>query len=212
MINKKCIKCNEIKSIDHYKKYLNRKKEVCHFNFCRDCYNLYEQNRRKNKTHIALCPVCNKERKVNHQVNRNITVGRSNGLCRKCSDKIGGSKNKIEFMHSSKNRVLRTYKNAAKSRGYNWDLSNDDFDKLSKQKCFYCGKQPSNIAKSTCNNGDFIYQGIDRLDNTKGYNINNCVPCCIKCNRAKDVDSFENHKEWIKNSYNTLFIKENNNG
>ena len=44
---------------------------------------------------------------------------------------------------------------------------------------------PSNIHKSAYNTGDFTYQGIDRVDNTQGYHMVNCVPCCKKCNQAK---------------------------
>ena len=43
----------------------------------------------------------------------------------------------------------------------------------------------STIEKSQYNNGDFIYNGIDRLDNKLGYEEENCVPCCYLCNRMK---------------------------
>jgi hypothetical protein len=33
--------------------------------------------------------------------------------------------------------------------------------------------------------GKYVYNGIDRLDNTKGYTIDNIVPCCYKCNVLK---------------------------
>ena len=43
--------------------------------------------------------------------------------------------------------------------------------------------------------------GIDRLDSSKGYTIDNCVSCCSVCNTAKlemDVDDF---KEWVVRVY-----------
>jgi hypothetical protein len=30
-----------------------------------------------------------------------------------------------------------------------------------------------------------VANGIDRVDNTKGYSVDNCVPCCRRCNVAK---------------------------
>ena len=42
---------------------------------------------------------------------------------------------------------------------------------ICEQDCFYCGKK-------RC-------LGIDRLDNSKDYTIENCVPCCGCCNRMK---------------------------
>lgn len=32
---------------------------------------------------------------------------------------------------------------------------------------------------------DFIYNGLDRVDNTKSHTKENCVPCCKYCNYAK---------------------------
>jgi hypothetical protein len=30
-----------------------------------------------------------------------------------------------------------------------------------------------------------VYNGIDRIDNTKGYTSGNCLACCIRCNKLK---------------------------
>jgi 5-methylcytosine-specific restriction endonuclease McrA len=48
----------------------------------------------------------------------------------------------------------------------------------------------------------FIQSGIDRIDNTLGYNIENCVSCCKDCNRAKSDKTLNEFKEWITNLYN----------
>jgi hypothetical protein len=37
----------------------------------------------------------------------------------------------------------------------------------------------------------YVYNGIDRLDSSKGYVLENCVPCCSEINWAKRVMSFE---------------------
>jgi hypothetical protein len=34
-------------------------------------------------------------------------------------------------------------------------------------------------------NSRFVCQGVDRVDNTKGYTLANSVPCCKVCNRMK---------------------------
>lgn len=42
--------------------------------------------------------------------------------------------------------------------------------------------------------------GIDRVDSDKPYEIDNCVPCCTKCNfmkQAHSVEDFLNHVEAI---------------
>lgn len=100
---------------------------------------------------------------------------------------------------SIRNRVLCGYKEGAKSRGYSWGLSEQEFDLLTNQNCYYCGVEPNSIR---INNGNgatklsFIYNGIDRLDNTKGYEVDNCVSCCRICNKAKDVLTPKDFISW----------------
>jgi hypothetical protein len=92
---------------------------------------------------------------------------------------------KIEWGLSQKKEVFRQYKRGARLRNYNFDLSLDEFVRLCEQDCFYCGSLPSNKRKNRSGNGDFTYNGIDRVDNEKGYTLDNCVPCCKRCNRLK---------------------------
>ena len=86
------------------------------------------------------------------------------------------------------NVLLRKYLHNAQVRGYDWALSKGDFRALTSQPCHYCGAQPhqsiSQIRPDL--NGDYIYNGLDRVDNARGYVADNVVPCCGICNRAKD--------------------------
>ena len=45
------------------------------------------------------------------------------------------------------------------------------------------------------------YNGIDRIDSTKGYFNDNVVSCCKVCNRAKSNLSLEDFKQWAANLY-----------
>ena len=93
------------------------------------------------------------------------------------------------------------------------DISFEDFLNLSQQNCYYCNKPPSNCSSAYCKrntkfrqeNGKFIYNGLDRIDNTKGHLKINVVPCCIDCNIAKLDRSQEDFFIWIKNIYNKHF-------
>ena len=58
----------------------------------------------------------------------------------------------------------------------------DDFANIIFKKCFYCGCEPSNSDKNFRTGEITKYNGVDRVDNLKGYVLNNCVPCCEKCN------------------------------
>lgn len=108
---------------------------------------------------------------------------------------------------ASRNATFQRYKNQANARGLKFNLSLSEFDGLTKGNCFYCGNPPSQKAVAKGCNGHFIYNGIDRLDNNKGYYLKNCAPCCRRCNRAKDVMSLEEFHLWITKVYNKFILR-----
>ena len=99
------------------------------------------------------------------------------------------------------NNIINSYKHHAKKRGMMLELTREQIINIMSKNCYYCGKEPSNVSKSQYNNGDFIYNGIDRIDNSKGYTIENAVPCCGMCNHSKDVLSENDFLSWIKQVY-----------
>jgi hypothetical protein len=92
------------------------------------------------------------------------------------------------------NQLFRKYKGNAKERGLVFDLSKEDFARMTKINCYYCGAKPQAISQpntlsiastAAVENGTYIYNGLDRVDNDVGYIISNVVSCCENCNRAK---------------------------
>ena len=83
--------------------------------------------------------------------------------------------------------LYRLYEVQAVGRGLCFDLSLEDFRGLTRRDCYYCGIAPEHIKRATGqqSGGTYTYNGIDRIDNGKGYTIDNCVPCCGTCNRMK---------------------------
>jgi len=98
---------------------------------------------------------------------------------------------------ASKNKVLLGYKQGAQSRGYDWDLPDEDFFRLIVLDCFYCGAPPSCTLIASPNSGEFTYNGLDRRDNSKGYVLENVVTCCKICNHAKKDLTFDDFMAWI---------------
>lgn len=76
-------------------------------------------------------------------------------------------------------RLYRHRQKNAENKGLNWMLTLEEFHKLTSACCFYCGRPPSQKSRS------YVYNGIDRQDNLKGYYAWNCVTCCWECNRIK---------------------------
>ena len=145
-------------------------------------------NKKENKW-ICRCD-CGRELEVfGHSLRR----GESEG-CRECfCDSI-----RLEKGMSSKKRVYSKYRRVAKAKGRKFELSFDEFLKITSYDCFYCGAKPSNLCMGSRAYGGFTYQGIDRVNNDKGYVAGNVVPCCRLCNMAKKNMSCKEFIEWIK--------------
>lgn len=106
--------------------------------------------------------------------------------------------------------VLSYYKSGAKRRGLEFQLTDDDFKLLTQSCCTYCGSGPKSIVKSATE--IYIYTGLDRRDNEKGYTCENTIPCCTLCNWMKRNLSYESFlKHVIKIAiWNPNRVGENN--
>lgn len=74
---------------------------------------------------------------------------------------------------------LYTRNNKRRKRTVKSYLSRDEAKNLLTSKCFYCGVENA--------------MGIDRIDSSKDYTLDNCVPCCSMCNIMKnkfDIDEW----------------------
>ena len=106
-------------------------------------------------------------------------------VCWKCSLITRTSPAKRPLGAAAAHMVYCQYRLNAKRIDRVFSINEAQFLKITQKPCQYCGAKPVNVGKSQCDSGDFIYNGLDRSDNSKGYTANNIVPCCKKCNRAK---------------------------
>ena len=102
---------------------------------------------------------------------------------------------------SNFNRLLRVYKRSAEQRQLEFSLTEQEVRKIFSQNCFYCGTEPSNGKPPQKYYGEFLYNGIDRVDNSLGYLTHNVVPCCKQCNRMKNTLTREKFLTHIKKIY-----------
>lgn len=99
------------------------------------------------------------------------------------------------------NEMLRHMQSTARRRNYEWQLTKEQVHALTQQSCYYCGAKPNQGNYSTVVNGAYIYNGLDRINNDRGYTIDNVVPCCVICNKAKNTLTTEQFKIWIRRIY-----------
>jgi len=109
--------------------------------------------------------------------------------CDECAKAIRGKTRQLPPGIVLRNGVLADYKKSAKLRGYDWYLSDDHAIQLFQGNCHYCGVAPSTVLSTPSSYGgprwEFVYNGIDRKDNSLGYIESNVVPCCKFCQYAK---------------------------
>jgi len=126
---------------------------------------------------------------------REIIVQASNvigGGTRSCGcSRMGRSKT---FITS----VLYNYKKHASTRGLAFKLTRDEFIELIHSPCFYCGEVDSNNWINKRTGEQYPYNGIDRIDNSIGYEEGNVVPCCSMCNWSKRDMPGEDFIKWAK--------------
>jgi len=105
---------------------------------------------------------------------------------------------------SSMNLVYAGYRHKAKKAGVSFMLTKEQFSRIVARNCFYCGSEVSNVCKAQSGSGDFAYNGIDKIDPSKGYTINNVVASCKRCNMAKSNRSQGEFIQWIRRAYTHL--------
>ena len=100
------------------------------------------------------------------------------------------------YIHKEGTRFTR-YKSGAKIRSIPFELSKEQFLSFWNKSCHYCGEKIEGV-------------GLDRLDNSKGYSIKNCVSCCTDCNKmkmTKTVEKFIKKCYTIVNTYDSKRIR-----
>lgn len=91
--------------------------------------------------------------------------------------------------------AYQSYIHKCQTHKTNFELTYEQFAEMVIMPCYYC-----NIIQ------DKGFNGIDRMDSMQGYILNNCVSCCIVCNRLKgavDNDTFIKRVEHIL-TYNNI--------
>ena len=115
-----------------------------------------------------------------------------------------GKKYSLTRGKASFNSLYRKYKEGAKKRNLEFTLTEEEFEELTKSKCFYCDALPKQRSHTKSYKGAYIYNGIDRVNNKVGYVEENCVPCCGTCNRLKGTMELPEFINKLMNIYKNI--------
>lgn len=150
----------------------------------------------KNRTRFWICICdCGNENIVR---TANLTSGqvRSCGCLARDVASQNAKQKRLPEGVPARNTVVHGYQKSASRTGREWSLTEPDLDLLFTGNCHYCGAPPNNC-RTTKSGDSFSYNGIDRVDNEKGYTADNVVSCCRECNMAKSGRSYDEFLGWI---------------
>ena len=93
---------------------------------------------------------------------------------RKVEESRERTRNYSEEKKANIDKYMLTYVQSAKTRNISFELTKEKFEELVCMACYYCG---------SFNEKEVI--GVDRINSSKNYTSDNCVPCCKICNFMK---------------------------
>lgn len=96
--------------------------------------------------------------------------------CRNCIRKLPQESEAFNGLYSA-------YRTRAARRKISFELTHEQFRELTQMNCHYTGMPPSFIFKKR--HATYTYNGLDRLNSSIGYTIDNVVPCNGYVNQMK---------------------------
>jgi len=152
-------------------------------------YNLYNC--------VSCCETCNF---MKQQLNYNDFINIIHHLAFKYDINDNIENEHHELFKFPLNVTYSKYQHGALERKLEFTLTKENFDTIIIKDCHYCKSSPVK------------YSGIDRLDNNKGYTLDNCVACCTTCNFLKHTLNYNDFILHIKKIYynlNNMLIDDN---
>jgi len=177
---KVCSKCKEVKGVEEFGVDKSMKAGIS--SACKQCKNLAVMKSKKNnkeKNLISLsneplgtkkCGCCKKERRYCFFGRDVVTYDGYRSQCKKCLNK-----KKVKIENKTVNKRYKKYERNTIARNM-IPLLFEQFEELTSKPCSYCGGW---------SNKELKFTGIDRINNSRGYEIDNCSPCCKFCNFLK---------------------------
>jgi hypothetical protein len=99
------------------------------------------------------------------------------------------------FAHQQRQMAIR--------RGLSHELTVEQLAVLMTGNCYFCGMPPEERVISRGPRVVYVLRShaLDRLDSSRGYSVDNCVPCCATCNWMKHEDSVDEFRQRIERIY-----------
>ncbi len=103
----------------------------------------------------------------------------------------------LDVLNGCMSGTHQTYSYSASKKEYEFNLTPNDFDQITRDNCYLCG---------ITTESPFNRNGVDRIDNSIGYEINNCLACCAGCNYMKSSYTLEDFVSKLLDIHNNNLI------
>ena len=129
---------------------------------------------------------------------QNLVSSKKRGIncaCKQCLSKTISDKNKNkppkwkDEIDKKVALIKSEYTTRAVKKQIEMGLTHEDFKTLCSTNCYYCGisAKEFRVTDDKPKKGlmRLNFNGLDRVNSKKGYTLDNVVPCCEDCNKAK---------------------------
>lgn len=179
-----------------------------------ECVGKTDKMIRDEYLYLLVCPYCSKIFEGTHTQVKPKTgrkLGKNHCGCQtklRRQTRLGiPPANKLDDRTRTLNQAIGSYKAGANNRGLEYNLTDEQVERLIFSNCYFCGIGPSKIC--TLGQGAWTREsvpinGIDRIDSGKGYTTDNVLPCCTDCNYLKVDRKQDEFLAKIKRIYENL--------
>lgn len=173
---KKCWRCGEVKPPDAFWK--NKRARDGLQTYCKHCL-LHDPELSQRRQYLMKRHQAKEETKARRRMKAypESAQSRQNRLAsqRHYAKTAAHRESQKHFRESPPGRYGQLRSQAAR-RGKEVSVTLEQFIQLIRQPCHYCRSEltPTGI-------------GLDRVDPTSGYHVNNVVPCCGPCNATRGI-------------------------
>jgi hypothetical protein len=180
-------------------------------------WSILESIVKNNRRHYRCKCDCGRIREV---IQHNLLNGRSTS----CGSPTY-SRTPLSQGETSLNEKFAVCRNTARVRGFDFNLSIEEYKEIVKKECFYCAEPPKKYNRYFKQDGTLAFNSykilqssidrawteintVDRMDSNKGYTKENCVAACWSCNEMKMDTPIEDFFAKISKIYSHRLKKE----
>ncbi len=199
-MTKKCSKCGKDKPLEEFGN--SKQSRDGKYSWCLECARANQRRSKerhrndiRQEVETKVCTVCHEEKPANSFYRSRYSSDGRSSWCRACHCKSTktyagehpevGRKATERWRERYPDRFAYNKKQfGAKRRGLDWDIEREWYQKyIWNHPCVFCGGE--------------TLGGMDRLDNSRGYEKSNVVSCCPWCNVIKYVASLEELRDHL---------------